>query len=594
MIKRIRFLLVGLLTVGVLCVPGLAHASPQDFGIKEFTADYYLSRNNQKTSLLNVKETIVAEFPDYDQNHGIERAIPESYQNHTVSLEVRSVTNEQGTPYSYSTSSSNHNKVLRIGDADRYVHGLTTYKINYSLRNVINYQDQDELYWDVNGDQWSQTMDSVTARIHVPADLQPTLTGQLICFKGSYGQNTQDCAITSEKQADNSTIITTTAKDVSSNQTLTFDVGFKKGTFQQGPEVAAEKNKALLLILLVVCLTAIPPIVAFIICYRKWRQTGRDPKGRGVIIAEYIAPKNLNVLSSAFVLNQKLQSQAATAGIIELCIKGYLRINELKTKKLFGSKTDYEIEVVKDTGQVTAERQLLLDALFDGKIAPGAKSQIAEQKNKLYTTITKMSESLAAELTTKGYFANNPQKARKRFYFAGSTLLVLGFMTISVGFGVGLIIAGIIVFGFALIMPARTQLGVETRDYILGLKEYIKMAEAERLRYLQSPQGAEKRTIDPNDPKQQVKLFEDLLPYAILFGMEKDWAKQFKDLYTQPPSWYNGTSGTFNAIYLANSLSSFNNVNSAAFSAPSSSGSSGFGGGGFSGGGGGGGGGGGW
>jgi uncharacterized membrane protein len=91
-----------------------------------------------------------------------------------------------------------------------------------------------------------------------------------------------------------------------------------------------------------------------------------------------------------------------------------------------------------------------------------------------------------------------------------------------------------------------------------------------------------------------IKLFEDLLPYAILFGLEKEWAKQFKDLYVQPPSWYNGTSGTFNSIYLANSLSSFNNVNAAAFTAPSSSDSSGFGGGGFSGGGGGGGGGGGW
>lgn len=594
MTKRFRFILGGLLIMGVLFAPGLVHASTQDFFIKNFEADYYLSRDGQKTSQLKVDETIVAQFPDYDQNHGIERAIPQSYQDHTVSLQIDSVTDEHGASYPYSTSTSNHNRVLRIGDANRYVHGLTTYKISYTLRNVINFQDQDEFYWDVNGDQWSQAMESVTARVHIPPDLQSSLTGQQVCYNGSYGQNTQNCTITPDVKDQNDTVITVNAFNVSGNQTVTFDVGFKKGTFQLGPEIAAENRRALLKLFAIAGLIGIPPIIAFAICFSKWRKTGRDPKGKGVIIAEYIAPKNLNVLSSAYILNQKLSSQAATAGIIELCIKGYLRINETKIKKLIGSKTDYEVEVVTDTSTVSAEQQLLLDALFDGKIAPGAKTQIAEQKNKLYTTITKMNDSLAKDLTTAGYFASNPQTARKRFYLSGGILLFIGFITGTIGIGIGLILAALVVFGFSAIMPARTQSGVEIKDYILGLQEYIKLAEAERLRYLQSPQGAEKRTIDPTDPKQQVKLFEDLLPYAILFGLEKDWATQFIDLYTQPPSWYNGSSGTFNAIYLANSLSSFNSVNAAAFSAPSSSGSSGFGGGGFSGGGGGGGGGGGW
>jgi uncharacterized membrane protein YgcG len=89
-------------------------------------------------------------------------------------------------------------------------------------------------------------------------------------------------------------------------------------------------------------------------------------------------------------------------------------------------------------------------------------------------------------------------------------------------------------------------------------------------------------------------LFESLLPYAMLFSLEKDWAKQFQDVYTQPPDWYNGNWAAFNAGYLVSSISNFNSVSAVTFTSPSSSGSSGFGGGGFSGGGGGGGGGGGW
>jgi uncharacterized membrane protein len=83
-------------------------------------------------------------------------------------------------------------------------------------------------------------------------------------------------------------------------------------------------------------------------------------------------------------------------------------------------------------------------------------------------------------------------------------------------------------------------------------------------------------------------LYERLLPYAVIFGIEKGWAREMAPLYQQPPDWYSG-SGTFNAVYFASAMSGLSAASTASFSAPSSSG-----GGGFAGGGGGGGGGGGW
>jgi hypothetical protein len=89
-------------------------------------------------------------------------------------------------------------------------------------------------------------------------------------------------------------------------------------------------------------------------------------------------------------------------------------------------------------------------------------------------------------------------------------------------------------------------------------------------------------------------LFEKLLPYAILFGLEKDWAKQFNDIYVSPPGWYQGDNlNAFNAGYLVGAIGNFNSVAGTTFASPSDSNSSGFSGGG-AGGGGGGGGGGGW
>src|SRR3990167_274550 len=115
-------------------------AGVQDFSFDSFSADYYLSRSEQKTPLLKVDEVLVARFPDFDQNHGIVRAIPERYQGHTLSLKILSVTDENGNPYHYTGSQQNDNEVIKIGDADRYGHGVKTYKIKYQIRNFINYQ----------------------------------------------------------------------------------------------------------------------------------------------------------------------------------------------------------------------------------------------------------------------------------------------------------------------------------------------------------------------------------------------------------------------------------------------------------------------
>ena len=108
------------------------------------------------------------------------------------------------------------------------------------------------------------------------------------------------------------------------------------------------------------------------------------------------------------------------------------------------------------------------------------------------------------------------------------------------------------------------------------------MAEAERLAFNQSVGGAMR------DAHDRVVLYERLLPYAVMFGLEKSWGEVLNAVYQEAdcvPAWYFGAQA-FNASSFANSIKSFSSVASSA----SSSGSSGSGGGGFSGGGGGGGG----
>ena len=233
--------------------------------------------------------------------------------------------------------------------------------------------------------------------------------------------------------------------------------------------------------------------------------------------------------------------------------------------------------------------------------ATDAVVSIDSLKNKLASESTTLWNYVSDDAVTSGLFAKSPKKVTGTYVAYGIGIIALGFISFfiipdifSVFVGIGLIVSGIILCITARFMPARTLKGVELHDYLQGLKVYIGVAEKDRIAFHQGVSSAERHPLDINDPKQKVKLFEQLLPYAMLFGLEKDWGKEFASIYSAPPAWYGGTMNNFTTGYLLGSLGEFNTATMTSFSPPASSGGSGFGGGGFSGGGGGGGGGGGW
>lgn len=153
---------------------------------------------------------------------------------------------------------------------------------------------------------------------------------------------------------------------------------------------------------------------------------------------------------------------------------------------------------------------------------------------------------------------------------------------------------------FRRIMPRKLKHGLEKYKILKGFKEFIRRAEVPKLEQL---------------AQENENYFYDTLPYAVAFGLGKQWSRKFKDIIKIPPAWYVSPTGEFSSIenslsYLQHhfehhrssfSPSNYTAVSSGSYSyssgsssGGSSSGSSGFSGGGFSGGGGGGGGGGSW
>lgn len=601
--KRMLFLFTATLSVFVFgAQPVLADVN--NFRFESFDGVYRLDRDGDGVGTLTVTETLVAVFPEFDQNRGIERSIPLEYKGVPLDLEIISVKKADGSRWNYTTYESGGQLVLRIGDAGIFVQGAQTYVIEYSVRNVISFYDtHDELYWDANGTGWSQPFGVVTATFVVSDELAGSLQNRTDCFVGLFGANEQ-CVLSKQTSENGSVEYSVLESNLKPGESVSIVLAFNKGTFNNDP--LPERLQQLGLLMLVGL-----PVGTLFYSYNEWRRNGRDEGRRRYITPQYVAPPGLNAVSAYVMLHEQLSRDALSAGILQLATLGYVHILEESEVKLIGkNKKMYNLQLNKPLHGLPTELQTLADKIFDSEAEIGKIVSLDSKKNKLYSAYTSLSKSVPKDLSKRGFFKVDPVKARTSWGAKAMIFFIFPFLAIHIGsnFGrftdlavlsaIGSGISGLIIAAWIKAMPARTAKGSQLYDHLRGLKEYIELAEKDRLEFHQSPEGAKYGTEKTDSRAFKLRIYEELLPYALLFGLSKQWSEQFKDLYEQPPEWFSGYGDGFNTLYLADSLNALNASTVSAFTPPansgSSSGGSGFGGGGFSGGGGGGGGGGGW
>lgn len=590
--RRMLAAAAGMLTLLAGAALGAAPASAdvQDFTFDSMSADYTLTREDDGTSALRVVETFVAVFPESDQNRGMQRRVPDTAFGQPLRPEFVSVTDENGDPRDAETDTDDGELVITSA-ADDFVHGRQTYVFIYTLRNVTPLfagSGTEEFYWNVNGVDWAQPFGRVTAQLHVPADLAPALTGDGACYQGASG-DTAPCAITPDTDGDGALTITADASGLGPRETVTMAVGFTPGTFVQfdpayfaSPWGWAQAGSGL----------AVVASVVLALVVRR-RRLGDEP-GRPTVIAEYDPPQGVDALESAVLLGRP--AKAIPAEVLEQAVAGSIRIVE--GEKPRWSRAPLEAHLV-DRSLADGDGRMLLDGLFGDGAAPGEVFVFGRQD----TRFSKAAQAVLAEarrdMKAKGVWRTIPASVRA-WPIAFAILASLAV----VGFGVAALVADVVPWVPLVVMVVAVLLGTaalgllahrpltargaEIRDHLAGLRVFIEWAEADRIRMLQSPQGAERTPIDTSDTGQVLRLYERLLPYAVVFGQERQWAERLAVLYPDgaAPTWYAGASA-FNAASFASGIGSLS------VSATSASGSGGSTGGGSAGGGGGGGGGGG-
>ncbi|HWO72870.1 MAG TPA: DUF2207 domain-containing protein [Dehalococcoidia bacterium] len=599
-------LLTMLLLVGLALPLAVRAASAQEaWEITSFDATYAVHPDG----VFDVVEDIRVDFGSLER-HGILRDVPVEYEydadhRRVIELEVIGVDDGTGRPLRYRLEDSGPYLRIRIGDPDRFVSGQQRYRITYRVRYGLNPQAAwDELYWNVTGNEWPVPIHRASATVTAPAIQEVT------CFQGAFG-STEACAARSS----GASARFESTRSLADNEGLTIVVALPKGSVAVPPlrlvevkTVEEQIRDFLGLKPLPLAVAAFATVGGLLGVVRYWWLAGRDRWlgdvqyltgstrevrrplfARDTVVVEYQPPevepgRRLRPAEIGVLMDERADTLDVTATIVDLAVRGYLRIAELPKTWVFGSK-DYELHQLKAAdGSLLQYEKRLLDGLFED----GDSVKMSELKNEFYTDLAQVKERLYDQVVKADrFFANSPETVRTLHYVLGAGLLgggvaagaLLGALGAAV-VGAAPVISGVAMLASARAMPRRTGTGREMYRRCLGFRKYMTVAETDRQRF-----------------NEEVGLFQEYLPYAIVFECVDKWAKAFEGLETEATtsSWYVGPA-PFQAVAFSRNLESFSNsISSAIASTPGGSGGSGFSaGGGFSGGGGGGGGGGSW
>ena len=577
-----------LLVCLLLCAPP-ALADEGGYVIDKFDVDLDV----RPDSTLVVTERLEVMFSE--PRHGIYRSIPIRYTDpkgfqYGMKFKLLGVTDDDGSKYGTKVSNNGAYVSIRIGSPSAMVNGKVIYNVQYRISDALrHFAEHDELYWNATGTEWKAGINHASATVHLPGAVEDGDL-QTAGYTGRFGGTER--AVTIQRLLKADAILFTADRPLQPQEGLTVAVGWPHGLVKfPGPVAKTARFFSYNLALLA-------PFLAGGWLWRRYRSRGKDPEGPGSVVVQYEPPKGLRPGEVGTIVDEKVDFRDLTATIIDLAVRGHLKVEVEKQEKLFGLLSSEETVFHRLRGEGRGDLLPYEQTILSGIFHDGTdRMEASDLANQFYKTIPVVTKALYTRLTELGHFAADPSKVRTGYVLAGLGvgIAVFGLGALWAVKGGGIMpygifpsaIGGILTFAlfaiFSGAMPQRTAKGVQARAWALGFEEFAGRVEADNL-----------------EMDRRRNVFETLLPYAMALGVAEKWAKQFEGIYATGggPGWYVGGGsphmGFSTAAFQKSLQSTMTQASQSMRTAPRSSGSSGSGGGGFSGGGGGGGGGGSW
>ncbi len=408
-------------------------------------------------------------------------------------------------------------------------HASHTYVIRYLIKGGLRiYDDGDQVWWKAIGADHNFPVVNSQVTVELPGEFTETQISA-----EAYGTQ-------ANIQMPNASTLVFAANDIPAQQEFEVRVKFPHGVVQAQPPIwqaQDDRQRALeetygpvfdlgFLFLGLVLLFGGPLAV-----YALWYTKGRDaPAG---IVADTLSepPGNLAPGVAGTLIDEQADMEDILATLIDLARRGALHIEEKKTPGFLGIGASLEHTFHLKDASIAGEpyEKTLLNAIFNDEDTV----EMSDLRNAFYTTVPKLQKQLYQAVIDAGFFTQNPKKIRQLYMGLGAAGVIL-----SIIFGCGMLMAtanfsgmavcptiSLVISSFALIivgryMPKKTRLGAEEAARWQAFKRYLKNIE----KY--------------GDLEEAKEKFEQYLPYAIAFGIERSLLRQFSKVDTPPPMWY--------------------------------------------------------
>jgi len=263
--------------------------------------------------------------------------------------------------------------------------------------------------------------------------------------------------------------------------------------------------------------------------YAFWYRMGRDKPVE--LVADYLPepPDELPPGMAGTLLDETVDMEDIIATLVDLARRKAISITEKTEESWFRSSTDYIYRRERNDVPLNEYEEALLEAVFGNN----DQVRLSDLKEKFYKKLPGIKEKLYTAVTHEGYFTANPETVRSQYGCLGVAALAgavaVGFVLLSAfgnltgvavfpAIGLGVTALGLLILSRH--MPRKTNKGAEAAARWQAFKNYL-------------------RNIDQySDLEAQKEIWDRWLPYAIAFGIEKEYIRKFEAVEAPAPGWY--------------------------------------------------------
>ena len=286
-----------------------------------------------------------------------------------------------------------------------------TVEIDYIVRNGIRYfEDHDEFYWNVTGNDWPVPIDHAEAQVYSTRKRCREAASTGLHRRLRIDRARRDFRSQRRRRAFETT------NPLPMRGGMTIDIFIPKGILKEPGALTRAfwflgSNPIVFL-----------PFVTFGVMFVLWWYKGRDPDPGRSVAPMYEPPPGMSPAEAGALIDDTIHPRDITSTIVDLAVRGYMKIEEtVDTNLLIFHSKDYVFHLVKPITEwqgLAPHERVMLENIFAG----GQQTRLSSLKNRFYTAIPVIQQDIKAALKNKGMYMLDPDSANA--YSVGAAIVI--------------------------------------------------------------------------------------------------------------------------------------------------------------------------